>query len=79
MARSRRLLGHMEGSNMRVLMISLASILMMLWALPVLAEDDAAATDTATEATTEGEDTAPPVETEPPSEDEAAEEAEAEM
>ena len=79
MARSRKLPGHMEGSKMRVLMITLASILMMLWALPVLAEDDAAATDTATEATTEGEETVPPVETEPPADDEAAEEAEAEM
>ncbi len=64
---------------MRMLMITLASILMLLWALPVLADDDEAATDTATEATTEAEEATPPVETEPPSDDKDAEETEADM
>ena len=64
---------------MRVLMITLASILMMLWALPVLAEDDEAATDTETEATTEAEEATPSVEAEPPADDKAAEETEADM
>jgi len=40
---------------MRILMITVASMLMLLWALPVLAEDDEAAIDTATEATPEAE------------------------
>ncbi len=70
---------------MRILMITVASMLMLLWALPVLAEDDEAATDTATEATTEAEaiteaeEATPSVEAEPPADDKAAEETEADM